>query len=148
MLAAQAQVELADRRASEAAVERALDLAERDRLVLPFVMAGGTELLERHPRHSTAHAQLLTEILEILAGGAAPTSGRDPAERAAEPGELRVLGHLPSNLSVPEISRELFLSVNTVKTHTRHIYAKLGAHNRTEAVERARELGLLGRRAR
>jgi LuxR family maltose regulon positive regulatory protein len=59
-----------------------------------------------------------------------------------------VLGYLPSNLSAPEISGELFLSVNTVKTHMRRIYAKLDAHNRTEAVERARELGLLGRRPR
>jgi LuxR family maltose regulon positive regulatory protein len=147
MLAAQAWVELADRRASEAAVERALDLAERDRLVLPFVMAGGTELLERHPRHGTAHAQLLTEILEILAGGAAPTeTDAIPLTEPLSAGELRVLGHLPSNLSAPEISRELFLSVNTVKTHMRHIYAKLAAHNRTEVVERARALGLLGRR--
>jgi LuxR family maltose regulon positive regulatory protein len=149
MLAAQAWVELTDRRASEAAVERALELSERDRLVLPFVMAGGTELLERHPRHSTAHAQLLTEILEIVAGGAAPLeTDTIPLTEPLSPGELRVLGHLPSNLSVPEIARELFLSVNTVKTHTRHIFAKLDAHNRTEAVERARELGLLGRRPR
>jgi LuxR family maltose regulon positive regulatory protein len=149
MLAAQAYVELADRRASEAAVERALDLAERDRLVLPFVMAGGSELLDRHPRHATAHAQLLTDLLEILAGGAAPVeTDVTPLSEPLSPGELRVLGHLPSNLSVPEISRELFLSMNTVKTHTRHIFAKLGAHNRTEAVERARELGLLGRRPR
>jgi LuxR family maltose regulon positive regulatory protein len=149
MLAAQAHAELDDRRASEAAVERALELAERDRLVLPFVMAGGTALLARHPRHSTAHAQLLTEILEIVAGGAAPTATDvTPLTEPLSPGELRVLGHLPSNLSAPEISGELFLSVNTVKTHMRRIYAKLDAHNRTEAVERARELGLLGRRPR
>jgi LuxR family maltose regulon positive regulatory protein len=117
--------------------------------VLPFVMAGGSELLDRHPRHATAHAQLLTDLLEILAGGAAPVeTDVTPLSEPLSPGELRVLGHLPSNLSVPEISRELFLSMNTVKTHTRHIFAKLGAHNRTEAVERARELGLLGRRPR
>jgi LuxR family maltose regulon positive regulatory protein len=55
---------------------------------------------------------------------------------------------MPSNLSSPEIAGELILSVNTVKTHMRHIYGKLRAHNRSEAVKIARELGLLGRSPR
>ena len=55
---------------------------------------------------------------------------------------------LPSNLSAPEIGAELYLSTSTVKTHMRHIYAKLGVHRRTEAVRRARELGLLAPSAR
>jgi LuxR family transcriptional regulator, maltose regulon positive regulatory protein len=46
-------------------------------------------------------------------------------------------------LSAPEIADQLYLSVNTVKTHMRHVYDKLGAHRRHEAVERARTLGLL-----
>jgi LuxR family transcriptional regulator, maltose regulon positive regulatory protein len=58
--------------------------------------------------------------------------------------EIRVLRYLPSNLSAPEIASEVFLSTSTVKTHMRHIYEKLGVHKRTEAVGRARELGLLG----
>ena len=57
--------------------------------------------------------------------------------------ELRVLRHLPTNLRAPEIAAELFVSLNTVRTHMRHIYAKLGVHQRAEAVERARALGLL-----
>jgi DNA-binding CsgD family transcriptional regulator len=57
--------------------------------------------------------------------------------------EIRVLRYLPANLTVPEISSELYLSVSTVKTHMRHLYAKLGTHRRAEAVERARTLGLL-----
>ena len=57
-----------------------------------------------------------------------------------------MLRYLPSNLSAPEIAAELYLSTSTVKTHMRHIYAKLDAHRRTEAVERARALGLLGPR--
>ena len=64
----------------------------------------------------------------------------------AEPlsqGETRVLRYLPTNLSAPEIARELSLSVHTVRTHVRHLFAKLGAHGRTEAVARARALGLL-----
>lgn len=58
-------------------------------------------------------------------------------------GELRVLRYLPSNLTAPEIAAELFISANTVKTHMRHIYGKLTAHTRTEAVQRARQLALL-----
>jgi LuxR family transcriptional regulator, maltose regulon positive regulatory protein len=57
--------------------------------------------------------------------------------------EARVLRYLPTNLSAPEIARELSVSVTTVRTHMRHLYAKLGAHQRTEATGRARALGLL-----
>jgi ATP/maltotriose-dependent transcriptional regulator MalT len=62
---------------------------------------------------------------------------------AASPGEIRVLRYLQTNLSAREIADELYLSVNTVKTHQRHLYHKLGVHSRTQAVERARALGLL-----
>jgi LuxR family maltose regulon positive regulatory protein len=54
-----------------------------------------------------------------------------------------VLWYLPTNLSRPEIVGELSVSVNTVSTHLRRIYAKLGASDRSEAVQRARELRLL-----
>jgi LuxR family maltose regulon positive regulatory protein len=62
--------------------------------------------------------------------------------------ELRVMRYLPSNLKATEIASELFVSANTVRTHLRHIYAKLDAHSRGEAVERGRELGLLAPGAR
>jgi LuxR family transcriptional regulator, maltose regulon positive regulatory protein len=58
-------------------------------------------------------------------------------------GEARVLHYLPTNLSAREIADELYVSVNTVKTHQRHLYQKLGARNRTQAVDQARALGLL-----
>lgn len=48
-----------------------------------------------------------------------------------------------TNLSMPEIAGELYVSHNTIRAHMRHLYAKLGAHRRSEAVERARALGLL-----
>ena len=54
-----------------------------------------------------------------------------------------MLRYLPTNLRVPEIADQLTLSVNTVRTHIRHLYEKLGVHSRTEAVERSRALGLL-----
>jgi LuxR family transcriptional regulator, maltose regulon positive regulatory protein len=57
--------------------------------------------------------------------------------------EMRVLRYLPTHLSLPEIASELYVSLNTVRTHMRHLYAKLGTHRRAETVERARALGLL-----
>jgi LuxR family maltose regulon positive regulatory protein len=67
----------------------------------------------------------------------------NPAAAPTVLAETRVLRYLPTKLSAPEIAGELYLSVNTVKTHTRHLYDKLGAHRRHEAVEQARALGLL-----
>jgi LuxR family maltose regulon positive regulatory protein len=57
--------------------------------------------------------------------------------------ELEVLRWLSTDLSAPEIAAELLVSANTVRTHIKHIYSKLDAHSRYEAVERAKELNLL-----
>lgn len=77
------------------------------------------KLLERHARLRTAHPALIRKIISAL-------GGRMPAVPAAG----------------PEIARELYVSVNTVRTHMRHVYDKLGAHRRLEAINRARALGL------
>ncbi len=145
MLAGLAHRELGDQGAANQAAERALALAEADRLVLPFAMTGSRELLEDLPRHQTAHAALLTDILDLLRGSSAVAGDRrspPPAEELS-PGELRVLRYLPTNLSRPQIATVLSVSVNTVSTHIRSIYAKLGAEDRSAAVHRARELRLL-----
>jgi LuxR family maltose regulon positive regulatory protein len=57
--------------------------------------------------------------------------------------ELQVLMLLGTNLTAPEIAEELFVAVSTIRTHTKNIYTKLGVHRRREAVDRARELGLI-----
>ncbi len=108
-------------------------------------MTGSRELLEALPRHQTAHAALLTDILDVMHGSAAAAEDQHPSPSAEElsPGELRVLRYLPTNLSRPQIAAELSVSVNTVSTHIRSIYAKLGADGRSGAVRRARELRLL-----
>jgi LuxR family maltose regulon positive regulatory protein len=144
LLAGLAHRELGDELAAHASAERALALAEADRLVLPFVLTGSRELLETLPRHKTAHAALLTDILDVMRG-ASPAAKDQASPPVAElsPGELRVLRYLPTNLSRPEIARELSVSVNTVNTHVRSIYAKLQARDRFSAVQRARELRLL-----
>jgi LuxR family transcriptional regulator, maltose regulon positive regulatory protein len=145
LLAGLAYHALGDRHAASQSAERALALAEADRLVLPFVMTGSRELLEALPRHQTAHAALLTDILDLLAGSsaAAKVPRPSPPPEGLSPGELRVLGYLPTNLSRLEIATQLSVSVNTVSTHIRSIYAKLGAGDRSGAVHRARELRLL-----
>jgi LuxR family maltose regulon positive regulatory protein len=75
--------------------------------------------------------------------GGAPPQLVPPPQLTLSQSETRVLRYLPTNLSTLEIARELSVSVNTVRTHIRHVCGKLGAHGRTEAVARARALGLL-----
>ena len=142
LLAGLAHRELGDQRAASQAAERALALAESDRLILPFAMTGSAGLLEALPRHETAHGALLADILDVLHGSspaATDQSSLSPAEELS-PGELRVLRYLPTNLSRPEIAGELSVSLNTVGTHLRSIYAKLQVRDRSSAVQRAREL--------
>jgi LuxR family maltose regulon positive regulatory protein len=145
LLEAIARDALGDAGAARRALERALDLATPEGLLFPFLLDPAPGLLERHRRTGTAHAALISEILNVLAG-------REPASPPGESGhlreplsqsEMRVLRYLPTKLSTPEIAGQLYLSVNTVKTHMRHLYDKLGVHRRHEAVEQARALGLL-----
>jgi LuxR family maltose regulon positive regulatory protein len=146
LLAGLAHRELGDQRAASQATEQALALAESDRLVLPFAMTGSAGLLEALPRHETAHAALLADILDVLHGSspaAKEHSSSSPPAEELSPGELRVLRYLPTNLSRPEIAGELSVSLNTVSTHLRSIYAKLQVRDRSSAVQRARELRLL-----
>jgi LuxR family maltose regulon positive regulatory protein len=145
LLAGLAYRELGDQRAANQAAERALALAESDRLILPFAMTGCRELLEALPRHETAHAALLADILDVLHGSspAAKEQSSLPPTEELSPGELRVLRYLPTNLSRPEIAGELSVAPSTVSTHVRSIYAKLQVRDRSSAVQRARELRLL-----
>jgi LuxR family maltose regulon positive regulatory protein len=145
VLEARARDALGDSAATHHAVERALDLAEPDGTLLPFILYPVPELLERHRRNGTAHASLVVEILSLLAGNgsASVLRDREPLREPLSECETRVLRYLPTNLSAPEIAGELCLAVTTVKTHLQHIYAKLGVHRRGDAVERARVLGLL-----
>ena len=132
--------ELGDQRAARVAVERALNLAEQDRLILPFAMTGAWALLES--LRETSHGALVADILDAVHHGAPAPVTLLPAEELS-PSELRVLRYLPTNLTRLEIAGELSVSLNTVNTHIRRIYAKLGATDRSAAVHRGRELRLL-----
>jgi LuxR family transcriptional regulator, maltose regulon positive regulatory protein len=177
LLQAIAHDTLGDPASSRRALEGALDLAEPDGVLWPFLVHPAPGLLERHADHRTSHAALVSQILNLLAyqdsgtmvvppqrapysrerqkdpaGWHPPVSGEvwgaipgltDPLSKS----ETRVLRYLPTNLSSREIADELSVSANTVQTHIHHLYTKLGAHSRTEAVERARALGLLAPRS-
>jgi LuxR family maltose regulon positive regulatory protein len=107
-------------------------------------MTASQELLEALPRHETAHAALLADILDTIRGSSVtPARYPAPLAEALSPGEVRVLRYLPTNLTRPEIAEQLSISLNTVNTHLRRVYAKLGADDRSAAVHRARELRLL-----
>jgi LuxR family maltose regulon positive regulatory protein len=145
LLEAIARDALGDPSASGRAVKRALDLAEADGALSWFLLHPAPGLLARQAREGSAHAALIAEILGLLSGNAPapPPAGRRPLLDPLSKSELRVLRYLPTHLSAPEIAGELYVSPTTVKTHLRNLYAKLGVHSRTDAVEAARALGLL-----
>jgi LuxR family maltose regulon positive regulatory protein len=103
------------------------------------------ELLDALPSHQTAHGALLADIAQVLRGAPAPSAEVELLSQPEElsPSALRVLRYLPTNLTRPEIAGELYVSIHTVNTHIHRIYSKLGAHDRSSAVQRARELRLL-----
>jgi len=145
LLEAIARDALGDADAAARALELGLDLAEPESILLPFLLDPAPELLDRHRRRGTAHASLVSEILDLQAAstGASPLG---ESQRLPEPlteSELRVMRYLPTNLSQREIAHELDLSAHTVKTQVEQVYAKLDVHSRRDAVERARSLGLL-----
>jgi LuxR family transcriptional regulator, maltose regulon positive regulatory protein len=132
---------LGDTGASSRALERALDLAEPDGVLLPFLLHPAPALLERHARLRTTHAALISEILNLMSGHAPAAGPRDaaPLREPLSESELRVLRYLPPGLPAPELAGELFVSLNTIRTHLRNVYGELGVHSRADAVKRARE---------
>ena len=142
LIAAVARRSLGQARDASEAVERALELAAADGYRRPFADGGAAvrRLLERHAALPTAYAPLVAELVDALE----PASSRPPGllEPLSER-ERDVLRLLPTLLPNTEIAGELFVSVNTVKTHVKSIYRKLDVSSRREAVARARQLRLL-----
>ncbi len=136
---------LAEHDAAARSLERALDLAEPAGLQRAIVAYGPAvrPLLNRQRHRGTAHPVLVGAALEAIERRGAQ---RRPAVSLREPlseREEAILRFLPTMMSNQEIAGELFVSVNTVKTHLKAIYRKLDAPGRREAVTRARETGLL-----
>ena len=144
---------------SLAALGQAVDLAQADGWVRVFVDAAPvlndllSELATRHQQAGhvqellaavTATGNPATEAIDEAGPGAAPGTGRETA--LVDPlsdRELDVLRLLASDLGGPDIARQLIVSMNTMRTHTKHIYTKLDVNNRRAAVSKAHRLGLL-----
>jgi LuxR family maltose regulon positive regulatory protein len=148
LLAGTAHLRLGDRDAAAAATEAALATAEPDRLIFPFAMTQAADLLGMLRYHETAHRALLADIVDQLRSTSPPSTDREPLPHSdgLTPSELRVLRYLPTNLTRAEIADELHVSIHTVNTHIRNLYTKLGAGDRSAAVQRARQLRLLSNR--
>jgi len=153
LLEAVARDALGDPAATGDAMRRALKITKLDNALMAFLFhPPSRELLDRYAPGSSEHAAPAAEIRGLLPEEPGPGNhGRSCPRLAGSPrlvdplsqGEVRVLRYLPTNLSAPEIARELSVSVTTVRTHIHHLFLKLGAHRRTEAVALARDLGLL-----
>jgi len=146
LIAAAAQRRLGSTDEASALLEQALALAEPDGAYRAFLDGGGsvraamTVLIQPTSRH----AGFAGRILERFDAQAPRPAG--PADAASVPltdSERAVLRFLPSHMTNEEISQALFLSINTVKTHLRSAYRKLGVSSRREAIARGRRLGLL-----
>ena len=124
------------------AIEAAIALAEPEGYLRPFLDEGPqvSELVQRASLDgaAAAHARRILGGASPVVTRSAPTGIVDDLSTR----ELDVLRLLRSDLSGPDIARELLVSVNTLRTHTKNIYMKLGVNNRREAVSRAAELGL------
>jgi LuxR family transcriptional regulator, maltose regulon positive regulatory protein len=111
LLEATARDALGDPDAAGRALERALDLAEPEGILLPFLLHLAPGLLRRHARHQTAHADLTSQVLDLITG----TASEEPAPRPAHlseqlsDSEARILRYLPTNLTAPEIAEQLHL---------------------------------------
>jgi LuxR family transcriptional regulator, maltose regulon positive regulatory protein len=136
------------REAAMRALEHAVDLAEPQGWVR-FLYDAQPDLADVF--RAIARQRPTSGYLQGLIAGRA--DGREPAPKDAlldplSDRELDVLRLLGSDLDGPAIASELVVSLNTVRTHTKHIYTKLGVNNRRAAISKSHQLGLLSRTAR
>ena len=165
---AQLSHEIGDRRNANRLLDQALRLAASEQVRLPFLMEGRwlQDELQENPGLARAYRQLLNQGLPSRSGQARGGPARSRASAPAKPPanavrqattaqvmplvvenlsnrEREVLQHASELLGTAEIAAEMFVSVNTVKSHLKSIFRKLGAGSRNEAVRRARQLQLL-----
>jgi LuxR family maltose regulon positive regulatory protein len=145
------RAELGDQDQAARSLRRALAVADREGYRQIFIDQGApVQALLAHELVAGGNLRLVTELLQLAdqqAHGAQP-----PPVRTARPArlagplsdrELTILRFLPSPFSAAQIASQLYVSTNTVRTHVRSIYRKLDSSSRREAVDRARQLGLL-----
>jgi LuxR family maltose regulon positive regulatory protein len=142
-LRAQSLSELCDLVTAHAKLERALELTHKYDFFEPFLMIGDriSPLLGDHLAVGTAHRKFAVQVRNRLRAPV-PAQVNEWGETLTAR-EQTILRYLATDLPLPEIGDEEFISVNTVKTHIAHIYRKLGVANRRAAVMRAADLRLL-----
>jgi len=126
----------------------ALQLAEREQLRLPFVVERGWigPVLRRDPELARSHRCLFAPGQRHDQHPAPSAIPERAATLAVEPlteREREVLRHVSGMLNTAEVASEMYISINTVKSHLKSIYRKLAAGHRGEAVRRARQLELI-----
>jgi LuxR family maltose regulon positive regulatory protein len=146
LLEAAARDALRDPAAAGRALERALDLAGPNNVLMAFLIHPAPELLERHSRQRTARAVPDRGVLSLLAATSRLAAPPGEPQRLREPisqAETHVLQYLPTNSPRQRSPASSTCRRTLSQTHMRHLYQKLGARRRSEAVEQARALGLL-----
>ena len=146
LLTAIASEQLRDPAAADIALEEGLALAAETGHRGVFLAAGRLvePLLRRRIRQRTAHPELVCDLLSASQHREVVVRSTAPLLEPLSERESMILRYLPTSLSNREIAGELFVTTNTVKTHLRSIYRKLGVAGRREAVERARALRITG----
>jgi LuxR family maltose regulon positive regulatory protein len=137
-----------DRARGRRSFASALRLAEPEQLRLPFAAEHGWigPALQRDPELAAAHRSLLVPAVlheQLPAPARAPDQAPILVVEPLTEREREVLRHVSGMLNTAEVASEMYISVNTVKTHLRSIYRKLAAAHRAEAVRRARQLQLI-----
>jgi LuxR family transcriptional regulator, maltose regulon positive regulatory protein len=119
----------------------AMEVAERHSLVESFVRLGPSvvRMVAQLPDRRSAFRERVLRRAHALAS---PSRESELVEELTDR-ESEILSYLPSRLTNTELADHFYVSVNTIKTHTTHIYRKLGAVNRNEAISRARTVGIL-----
>lgn len=114
-------------------LERALDAADREGILRPFLSTEPRmrELLTQHSAAGSAHQDFVASVLTMLG----TTDSDDLTGSALSTREREIFGYLGTAMTAGEIADALFVSVNTVRTHQRAIYRKLGVTNRRDAVK-------------
>jgi LuxR family transcriptional regulator, maltose regulon positive regulatory protein len=140
---------LGDEKQAIATLRLALELAEPDNRVATFVREGAAmERLLKIVRAQAISPEFVSRLLSAFESRRrhkpGPALVTDALIEPLSEREREILRHLNGPLSTPEIAGELIVSPNTVRTHIKNIYGKLGVHGRSGAVKRARELALLG----
>lgn len=149
LLESVAKERLGQRSSAQGALLRTLAVAAPRGVVRPFWEAGPTmrRMLERQRGQFGAHEDFVATVLlrwdAVEAAAESKPVVADVDGVALTPRELEVLRALPSLSTAEELAAEQVVTVNTIRTHMRALYRKLGVRTRRDAVRRGRELGLL-----